>query len=51
MTAQLQVMKFGGPSVGTGECIARAAEIIAAAARERSVVRCLRGRGSDQSAR
>ena len=31
-------MKFGGTSVGNGECIARAAEIIAAAAREGSVV-------------
>ncbi|MCM3901246.1 MAG: aspartate kinase [Pyrinomonadaceae bacterium] len=38
MTAKLQVMKFGGTSVGNGECIARAAEIIAAAAREGSVV-------------
>lgn len=36
--AKLQVMKFGGTSVGNGECIARAAEIIAAAAREGSVV-------------
>jgi aspartokinase/homoserine dehydrogenase 1 len=38
MTAKLQVMKFGGTSVGNGECIARAAEIIVAAAREGSVV-------------
>ena len=38
MTTKLQVMKFGGTSVGNGECIARAAEIIAAAAREGSVV-------------
>ncbi len=38
MTAKLQVMKFGGTSVGNGECIARAAGIIAAAAREGSVV-------------
>ncbi|MGH9962865.1 MAG: aspartate kinase, partial [Pyrinomonadaceae bacterium] len=38
MTAKLQVMKFGGTSVGNGECIARAAEIIAAAARESGVV-------------
>lgn len=38
MTAKLQVMKFGGTSVGNGECIARAAEILAAAAREGSVV-------------
>jgi aspartate kinase len=33
MTAKLQVMKFGGTSVGNAECIARAAQIIAAAAR------------------
>jgi len=33
MTTKLQVMKFGGTSVGNGECIARAAEIVAAAAR------------------
>ena len=38
MTAKLQIMKFGGTSVGNGECIARAAEIIAAAAREDRVV-------------
>ncbi len=38
MTPKLQVMKFGGTSVGNGECIARAAEIIAVAAREGSVV-------------
>lgn len=35
---KLQVMKFGGTSVGNPECIARAAEIIAAAAREGRVV-------------
>jgi len=35
---KLQVMKFGGTSVGDAECIARAAEIIASAARTRSVV-------------
>ena len=35
---KLQVMKFGGTSVGDAECIARAAEIIASAARMRSVV-------------
>jgi aspartate kinase len=31
-------MKFGGTSVGDADCIRRAAEIVAAAARERSVV-------------
>jgi len=35
---KLQVMKFGGTSVGDAECIARAAKIIASAARARSVV-------------
>src|SRR5712691_3356985 len=35
---KLQVMKVGGTSVGDAECIARAAEIIASAARTRSVV-------------
>lgn len=35
---KLQVMKFGGTSVGDAECIARAAEIITSAARTRSVV-------------
>jgi bifunctional aspartokinase / homoserine dehydrogenase 1 len=34
MSTRLQVMKFGGTSVGNAECIARAAEIIARAARE-----------------
>jgi aspartate kinase len=34
MSTRLQVMKFGGTSVGNAECIARAAQIIAAAARE-----------------
>jgi aspartokinase/homoserine dehydrogenase 1 len=34
MSARLQVMKFGGTSVGNAECIARAAKIIAAGARE-----------------
>lgn len=34
MTARLQVMKFGGTSVGDAACIARAAQIIAGAARE-----------------
>ena len=34
MKTRLQVMKFGGTSVGNAECIARAAQIIAAAGRE-----------------
>jgi len=34
----LQVMKFGGTSVGDAECIRRAAEIVYSAAKERSVV-------------
>ena len=38
MRDNLQVMKFGGTSVGNAECIRRAAEIVARAARERSVV-------------
>jgi bifunctional aspartokinase / homoserine dehydrogenase 1 len=38
MTNRLQVMKFGGTSVGNAECIARAAEIVAAAAKEGGVV-------------
>lgn len=38
MRDNLQVMKFGGTSVGNAECIRRAAEIVACAARERSVV-------------
>jgi aspartate kinase len=38
MRDNLQVMKFGGSSVGNAECIRRAAEIVARAARERSVV-------------
>ena len=38
MTTRLQVMKFGGTSVGNAECIGRAAEILASAAREGSVV-------------
>jgi aspartokinase/homoserine dehydrogenase 1 len=33
MSARLQVMKFGGTSVGNAECIARAAKIIAEGAR------------------
>lgn len=38
MKNKVQVMKFGGTSVGDGECIRRAAEIIAAAAVDNSVV-------------
>jgi aspartokinase/homoserine dehydrogenase 1 len=38
MKAKLQVMKFGGTSVGDASCIARAAQIVAAAARENGVV-------------
>ena len=38
MKRQLQVMKFGGTSVGDAECIARAAEIVAKAAREKAIV-------------
>jgi len=34
MSTRLQVMKFGGTAVGSAECIARAAEIIAHGARE-----------------
>lgn len=34
MSARLQVMKFGGTSVGNAECIARAAKIIAQGARQ-----------------
>jgi bifunctional aspartokinase / homoserine dehydrogenase 1 len=34
MKTRLEVMKFGGTSVGNAECIARAAQIIAGAARE-----------------
>src|SRR5947208_3981162 len=34
MKARLQVMKFGGTSVGDASCIARAAQIIAQAAKE-----------------
>jgi len=35
---QLQVMKFGGTSVGDAQCIRRAAEIVLSAARESAVV-------------
>ncbi len=38
MTRPLQVMKFGGTSVGSAERIRGAAELVAAAARERDVV-------------
>jgi len=38
MSDNLQVMKFGGTSMGDAECIRRAAEIVAAAAHEGSVV-------------
>ena len=38
MNANLQLMKFGGTSVGNAECIRRAAEIIMRAAREVPVV-------------
>ena len=38
MTARLQVMKFGGTSVGDASCIARTAQIIAKAAKEHPCV-------------
>src|SRR3989442_2920963 len=38
MKARLQVMKFGGTSVGDASCIARAAQIMAQAARENGCV-------------
>jgi aspartate kinase len=38
MNAELQVMKFGGTSVGDASCIARAAHIVAKAARQNAVV-------------
>jgi aspartokinase/homoserine dehydrogenase 1 len=38
MKAQLQVMKFGGTSVGDAACIARTAQIIAKAARSRPCI-------------
>ena len=38
MSTRLQVMKFGGTSVGSAECIARAAQIIANTAKE---MRCV----------
>src|SRR6266851_2867648 len=37
MKSQVQVMKFGGTSVGDASCIARAAQIVAHAARENAV--------------
>jgi bifunctional aspartokinase / homoserine dehydrogenase 1 len=38
MKSKLQVMKFGGTSVGDASCIARAAQIVAEAARQNAVV-------------
>jgi aspartate kinase len=38
MTKKLQVMKFGGTSVGDADCIRRAAEIVLAASESNSVV-------------
>src|SRR5579864_8129489 len=38
MKHKVQVMKFGGTSVGDASCIARAAQIVAQAARENGVV-------------
>src|SRR5467141_400985 len=38
MKSKVQVMKFGGTSVGDASCIARAARIVAQAAREKAVV-------------
>src|SRR5437867_12176102 len=38
MKARLQVMKFGGTSVGDASCIARTAQIVAQAARENGCV-------------
>jgi aspartate kinase len=38
MTKPLQVMKFGGTSVGDATCIARSAQIVATAAKSRGVV-------------
>src|SRR6202008_1679671 len=37
MTQKLQVMKFGGTSVGDATCIRRSAQIVATAAKERRV--------------
>src|SRR5216684_4111960 len=38
MKSKVQVMKFGGTSVGDASCIARATQIVAQAAREKAVV-------------
>src|ERR1700756_2912036 len=38
MKSKLQVMKFGGTSVGDASCIARAAQIVAEAAQANAVV-------------
>ncbi len=38
MKSKVQVMKFGGTSVGDASCIARAAQIVAQAARDNAVV-------------
>ena len=38
MTKPLQVMKFGGTSVGDATCIARSAQIVASAAQGMNVV-------------
>ncbi len=38
MKSLLQVMKFGGTSVGDASCIARVAEIVAKASRQNPVV-------------
>jgi aspartate kinase len=38
MTKPLQVMKFGGTSVGDATCIARSAQIVASAAKQKRVV-------------
>src|SRR5262249_4909813 len=38
MTKRLQVMKFGGTSVGDATCIARSTQIVASATKEMSVV-------------
>ena len=38
MTRPLRIMKFGGTSVGDAACIARAAQIVAQAARDSSIV-------------
>ena len=38
MKAKVQVMKFGGTSVGDAACIARSAQIVASAAKDSAVV-------------